>query len=53
MNAYLIDIRKTIAECICIRKQKIVLFPKFRKNQREATENTFKHDKDSSIYNDF
>jgi len=42
---YLIDIGKTkkfdrvIVECILIVNQKVVLFPKFRKNQKEAIVN--------------
>ena len=57
MNEYLIDIGKdkgnTIAESIYIGKQKIVLLPKFRKNQRETIENALMHDKDSSTDNVF
>jgi hypothetical protein len=57
MKEYLIDIGKdkenTIAECIYIGKQKIVLLPKFRKNQKEAVENALMHDKDSSTDNVF
>jgi hypothetical protein len=42
---YLIDIGKkkkfdiVIVECILIVNQKVVLFPKFRKNQKEAIVN--------------